>query len=287
MATVEQLALAEVPPLGPAEFEQIRRLAYRACGLDLKAGKEDLVNSRLLRLLRDGRFRSFHEYYRSVLEDRTGAALAHMIDALATNHTSFMREPEHFDFLRAHAAELAPSRGTFEVWSAGCSTGEEVWSLACLLDQVLPGSRTCIRGTDISNKALAVAGQAVYSAERCRPLPAGWLARYFEPQAGPAGQYRVSAALRERAVFRRLNLIERLYWAQQFPVIFCRNVMIYFDRPTQAEVVRQLERALEPGGYLFIGHAESLARIPHSLEYVRPSVFRRSPSKGERWNRSS
>jgi len=287
MPTADPLALAEVPPLGPGEFDQIRRLAYRACGLDLKAGKEDLVNSRLFRLLRDGRFRSFHEYYRSVLEDRTGVALAHMIDALATNHTSFLREPEHFDFLRAHAAELARSRGTFEVWSAGCSTGEEVWSLACLLDQVLPGARTRIWGTDISNKALAVAGQAVYPAERCRPLPAGWLARYFEAQADPARQYRASAALRDRAVFRRLNLIERLCWAQQFPVIFCRNVMIYFDRPTQEAVVRQLEQALEPGGYLFIGHAESLARIPHSLEYVRPAVFRRPPAKGGRWNRSS
>ena len=282
---------AEKPPaeagltLGQAEFEQIRRLAYRTFGLDLRTGKEELVSSRLQRLVRMGGFRSFSAYHRAVLEDRTGLALAQMIDALTTNHTSFLREPEHFDFLRGHVPEWVRRRNGFEVWSAGCSTGEEVWSLACILDEILPGTPVRILGTDISTKALRAAEQATYPADRCRDLPALWLARYFDPQGRPARHYRVNAELRARVAFRRLNLIERIDWAQRFPLIFCRNVMIYFDSATQEGVVRQLEQVLEPGGYLFIGHAESLTRISHSLEYVQPAIYRKPVSKGDRCGR--
>jgi len=285
MATVNPICLDSVQPLAPREFEQIRRLAYRAFGLDLKTGKEELVNSRLRRLVRDGGFRCFQDYYRNILDDHTGVALAHMIDALATNHTSFLRERDHFDFLMAWAQETA-NRRAFEVWSAGCSTGEEVWSLACLLNEIMPMSQTHVWGTDISNKALRLAAQAEYPADRCRELPAPWLSRYFEAQGHPPERYRASAALRARVTFRRLNLVERLAWPQRFPAIFCRNVMIYFDRPTQEQVVRQLETSLEPGGYLFIGHAESLTQISHSLEYIQPAIYRKLETKGGRWNRS-
>jgi len=284
MAIVDPAVTGDIAPLQPGEFEQIRRLAYRACGLDLRSGKEELVNSRLLRLVRDGGFRSFYQYYCNVLEDPTGVALAHMIDALETNHTSFLREPDHFDFLRTHAADLKAARA-LEVWSAGCSTGEEVWSLACLFDEILPGMSARIWGTDISNKALRVAREAVYPADRCSELPRNWLARYFEVEGRPVRQYRVSAAIRARVVFRRVNLIEPLNLPRRFSLIFCRNVMIYFDSPTQQTVVQQLEQALEPGGYLFIGHAESLSRVSHSLEYVRPAIFRRTGPKSHRWRR--
>ena len=280
MPPARMLDAEQLPRLGPGEFEQIRKLAHSACGLDLRAGKEELVSSRLLRLVCGGGFQSFHEYYCNVLEDPTGAALAKMIDALTTNHTSFLREPEHFAFLREHAAELVRPRAPLDVWSAGCSTGEEVWSLACLFHEILPDNPTRIWGTDISNKALRIAERAVYSAERCAELPPAWLARHFELEQGTARQYRVSASLRARAVFRRLNLIERLNWPQRFPVIFCRNVMIYFDRLTQEMVTRRLEQVLEPGGYLFIGQAESLTRISHSLEYVQPAIFRRPRGRG-------
>jgi chemotaxis protein methyltransferase CheR len=173
-----------------------------------------------------------------------------------------------------------------EIWSAGCSTGEEVWSLACLFEEMLPDASTRIWGTDISNKALRIAEEAVYPVERCADLPASWLARYFQLEVAPQRQYRVSAALRARAVFRRLNLIEPLCWPQRFSLIFCRNVMIYFDRPTQETLVQRLEQALEPGGYLVIGQAESLTRIAHSLEYVQPAIFRRSRARGGRWQPS-
>lgn len=286
MATSDAVLTHNAPRLRPEEFDQIRRLARRTCGIDLRSGKEELMNSRLLRLVRDGGFRSFQQYYRSVLEDRTGAALARMIDALATNHTSFLREPDHFEFLRARAPELVRRR-SLEVWSAGCSTGEEVWSLACLFHEILPTMQTCIWGSDISTKALRTARSGVYPAERCRLLPAAWLQRHFIPEGQPTSEYSVSSALRACVHFRRINLIEPFGWPQRFPIIFCRNVMIYFDAPTQEALVRQLEQSLEPGGYLFIGHAESLSRLPHSLEYVQPAVFRRPIAKGKRWNRSS
>ena len=275
-----------VRPLAPQEFEQIRQLAYRTFGLDLKPGKEELVSARLRRLVGTGRFRSFQDYYRHVLADNTGQALAAMIDALATNHTAFLREPDHFDFLRQRVLPGLASRDAVEVWSAACSTGEEVWTLACLLNDALPNRTIRICASDISNKALRFAGQAVFPAERCLGLPAEWLSRYFVAENGPPKAYRVCPRVRQQAGFRRINLLERVSWPRRFPVIFCRNVMIYFDRQTQERVVAHLAECLEPGGYLFVGHAESLTRISHSLEYVRPAVYRKSEKREGKWTKS-
>lgn len=271
--------------LAPRDFEQIRELAHRTFGLDLKSGKEDLVASRLRRLVRNGGFASYHELYKHVLEDRTGEALAGMIDALATNHTSFLREPDHFEFLRDHVLKAYASRPRLDVWSAACSTGEEVWTLACVLSDSVPAGRFRIVGSDISRKALAVAERAVYSAERCAGIPAHWISRYFVAEP-PSGSYRIHPKMRSQAEFMRVNLMESLPLRRQYPVIFCRNVMIYFDARTQEAVASKLADSLEPGGYLFVGHAESLARVAHSLEYVRPAVYRKAPPRESRWNRS-
>jgi chemotaxis protein methyltransferase CheR len=272
--------------LSAAEFQQIRQLAHNTFGLDLKPGKEELVMARLRRLVRAGGFRSLQEYCRHVVADRTGASLAKMIDALATNHTSFLREVEHFNFLRTDVVPQLASRQTVEVWCAACSTGEEVWTLAMVLNEAMPSRRVSITASDISNKALAAAQAAQYPAERCEGVPSAWLSRYFEHDKA-TGLYRVAPKIRQQAGFRRLNLVESFSIGRQFPVIFCRNVMIYFDRQTQEQVVGRLAAALEPGGYLFVGHAESLTRISHSLEYVKPAVYRK-PGKGEgKWSRSS
>src|SRR3954453_4310286 len=136
-------------PLGPAEFDQIRQLAHRAFGLNLKNGKEELVAARLARLLRTGGHGTFHAYYRSIVEDTTGESLMAMIDALATNHTSFMREPDHFEFLRGHVLPELGGRQTVEIWSAACATGEEVWSLAMVLHEAAPARRFRLWGSDI------------------------------------------------------------------------------------------------------------------------------------------
>jgi len=271
----DRLALDEVRPLARHEFEQIRDLAYRTFGLDLKTGKEELVSARLRRLVHSGGFRSYQEYYRSVLQDTSGASLATMIDALATNHTSFLREPDHFEYLRSDILPKLAGRESIDVWSAACSTGEEVWTLAMVLKEALPNRLFQITATDISRKALAFAERAEYPAERCRALPPSWLSRYFVSDGAPPVAWRVGPKLRPAVSFHRVNLLERYSWGRQFPVIFCRNVMIYFDAPTQEAVIQYLSSCLLPGGHLFIGHSESLTRVSHSLEYVKPAIYRR------------
>ena len=277
--------LNSVKPLGPEEFDQLRRLAHTTFGLDLKAGKEELVAARLQGLVRAAGFSNYRDYYRHVIEDSTGEALASMIDALATNHTSFLREPDHFDFLRREVIPMLAGREWIEIWSAACSTGEEVWTLACLLHEAVPSRKMRIWATDISRKALDFAARACYPAERCVGVPAEWLSRYFTPSGSPKA-YRVAPQVRSVVRFRRLNLLEPCTWPRPFPVIFCRNVMIYFDKATQERVVRQLSECLEPGGYLLVGHAESLTRVAHSLEYVRPAVYRKPRRGGDPWSRS-
>jgi chemotaxis protein methyltransferase CheR len=284
----EVQADSAVRPLGQREFEQIRELAYRTFGLDLKAGKEELVSARLQRLVRGGGFRSYQDYHRHVVADSTGESLRALIDALATNHTSFLREADHFDFLREKVLPILARRGSVDIWSAACSTGEEIWTLAFLIRDALPSCRFHLVGTDISRKALAHAERAVYPSERLNGLTPTWIKSYFAPEATSPKSYRVKPDIRALAVFERKNLIEPITWSKQFPVIFCRNVMIYFDRATQQRVISNLSRSLEPGGYLFVGHAESFTGIDHGLEYVRPAIYRQPGArKGGLWSGSS
>jgi chemotaxis protein methyltransferase CheR len=271
-------------PLADREFEQIRDLAKRSFGLDLKDGKKDLVTARLQRLLWAGGFRSYRDYFRHVLSDATGESLVALIDALATNHTAFFREADHFEFLRRQVLPGLGGRQSLDVWSAACSTGEEVWSLVLLLREALPAVRFRVIGSDVSSKALASAVRAVYPAERIRVLPSSWQQSGFVRAPGTHGSVSVKPAIRRNAIFRRVNLIEPLSWPMRFPVIFCRNVMIYFDQITQKQVIANLSASLEPGGYLFVGHAESFSGIQHGLEYVGPAVYRKPAAKrGETW----
>ena len=275
------------PVLGARDFDQIRQLAHGTFGLDLKPGKEELVSARLRRLLRNGKFESFQKYYQYVVTDRSGGALAAMIDALATNHTAFFREPDHFTFLQAEVLPAMTHRDPIEIWSAACSTGEEVWTLAMILNDTLPNRRISIMATDISNKALHQAQAAEYTPDRCQGIPPGFLGRYFVAGTGTVKTYCIAPQLRSQVTFRRVNLIQNIGAGRLYPVIFCRNVMIYFDQETQERVVARLANSLEPGGYLFVGHAESLTRISHSLEYVRPAVYRKPGKMEGRWSKSS
>jgi chemotaxis protein methyltransferase CheR len=207
-----------------------------------------------------------------------------MIDALATNHTSFMRERDHFDFLCQQVLQELPAHETMEIWSAACATGEEVWSLAMMLTEVAPSRRFRLWASDISSKALAFAEHAAYPKERCEGVPPHWLARYFRIQGDPPA-YSVVPALRAQVSFQRINLMQAFPWPRRFPAIFCRNVMIYFDRETQERLVGKLAQCLEPGGYLFVGHAESLTAITHGLQYVKPAIYRKPPKTEARWNK--
>ena len=280
---MDKNALAgHAPALGPLEFEKLRRLAYDKFGLNLSAQKHDLVVARLGKKLRELKIPSYEAYYNHVLADPTGESLIALIDALSTNHTSFLREPSHFEFLLANVIPRLRKRTTIDIWSAPCATGEEPYSIAVTLLEQLgmpPKPALRIRATDISTRALAVARKGVYSADRLGAMPVHLIRRYFM-QAGP-GCFQISPVIRRMIEFDRANLIERMHAGRTYPIIFCRNVMIYFDRPTQERVVENLQNFLEPGGYLLIGHSESLMGIRHSLEYVQPAIYRK-PEKGMR-----
>lgn len=278
-ASQDETVNVRIQRLKPPEFEAIRRLAYEKFGLDLRRGKEELVAARLGKRMRQGGFDSFEEYYRHVVGDASGAALIEMIDALATNHTSFLREAQHFDFLRQNVLPGLRERTRIEFWSAACSTGEEPYTLAFTLCEAWGADvfrRVRILGTDISTKALEAAQKAIYPAERFHTVPPGWLRQFLLRGEGRwKGWYRVKPELRSQVQFARLNLVESFSQTSLFPVIFCRNVMIYFDKATQETLVNRLAACLEPGGYLFTGHAESLTGVRHGLTYVRPAIYRK------------
>jgi len=284
------VAPVQIHRLKPHEFEAIRRLAYDKFGLDLRKGKEELVTARLGKCMRQTGFESFEKYYQHVVGDSSGEALIGMIDALATNHTSFLREVPHFDFLRENVLPGLRERAHVDLWSAACSTGEEPYTLAfTLCDQWGADAFRKVRilATDISTKALAAAKSAIYPAERFSAVPPGWLRQFLlRGQGRWEGYYRVKPAVRGQVEFARLNLVEPFSRHNLFPVIFCRNVMIYFDKITQEAVVNRLSACLEPGGHLFIGHAESLTGVRHELTYVRPAIYRKAGAgtgRGLRW----
>ena len=206
-----------------------------------------------------------------------------MIDALTTNHTAFLREPDHFEFLRQEVLPALASREIVEIWSAACSTGEEVWTLACLLNDAGVGRQSQIVASDISMRALRFAERGITRST----VAADCLERGSRGTSSRSTGLRpaIGSRLRYGPMRHFAALISWSRWCgpRRFPAIFCRNVMIYFDAATQERVVRQLSECLEPGGYLFVGHAESLTRISHSLDYVQPAVYRKPAEGRRRW----
>lgn len=264
------------PKLEAQEFEKFRRLAYDKFGLNLTDAKHDLVAARLGKKLRELKIPSYKAYYDLVVADRTGQSLIALIDALSTNHTSFLREASHFDFLLKYVLPGLRKRAAIDIWSAPCSTGEEPYSIALTLLEHLgmpPKPALRIRATDISTKVLAVAKKGAYAADKLGSMPAPLIRKYFT-QAGP-GSFQICSEIRDMIQFERFNLIEPMRATRKFPIIFCRNVMIYFDKPTQERVVASLSQFLEPGGYLMIGHSESLMGVRHGLVYVQPAIYRK------------
>jgi chemotaxis protein methyltransferase CheR len=266
--------------LSDADLSRIVRLVYERSGITLHSGKRALVLARLQKRLRTGGFATFSQYLEHVERDHTGAEITALLDAIATNHTSFFREPQHFEFLKTTVvAALGPSQ-RLRVWSAACSSGEEPVTIAITLldalDQQDKG-RLRLLATDLSTKALAIASAGVYKMERVANIPLDTLRRHFQRGLGAQeGTARVAPHIRKLIEYRQLNFLEATDLNERFDVIFCRNVMIYFDKDVQQKVVSLLERHLAPGGYLFISHSESLNGTTHGLRWVAPAVYQRS-----------
>lgn len=259
------------------EFRRVQQFARRTFGLDLKEGKEALVSARLNRRMRAVGVQEVRQYLSLLENDTTGQELLNLVDALTTNFTSFRREPAHFELLKTKIVDELPRESEIRIWSAGCSTGEEPYSVLFeLLEKLGSGSASRIRilASDISGKVLEQAKRAVYPLEKLNEMPATWR-RYLEKGAGEwAGHFRVAGPWRNMIEFRRMNLMEPFDQTAKFHVIFCRNVMIYFDRPTQEDLVRKFTGSLNPGGWLLIGHSEGLSGLRTGLKYVQPATYR-------------
>lgn len=267
------------PVLTSQDFEVIRKFIYEQAGIDLHAGKEDLVAVRLSRKLAAAGLASYRDYFRVVKADRSGNLLAEMIDALTTNFTGFMREPVHFELLRKTILPALAHRARVDIWSAACSTGEEPYSIAFVALETL-GTRAAqqvrVLASDISTRVLSFAREGLYSQLRIAGIPPDWQRKYLTREnAGNEMAWRIRPEVRRMTEFHRMNLMEPLRYGRTCPVIFLRNVMIYFDRVTQAALVKRLTANLEPGGYLLIGHSESLTGMNLGLEYIAPATYRK------------
>jgi chemotaxis protein methyltransferase CheR len=262
--------------LTAAQFMRITGMLYEHCGIRMREGKEGLVRARLAKRLRKLGLPDFEAYLAFVQNDPSRAEFAEMIDALTTNKTSFLREASHFDFLRD---EVLPTlRGSARIWSAGCSSGEEPYTLAMLLNESMPDQarrNARILATDISHRVLATARAGSYPLEQMSDVPADWLRRYWTRNRQPDGRELCEAgpALRQLVQFAKLNLMEPWPMQGPFDAILCRNVMIYFDKQTQQRLVERYWALLRPGGHLFVGHSESLTGLTHRFRYVQPAVY--------------
>jgi chemotaxis protein methyltransferase CheR len=261
--------------------EFIIALIYERSRIRLHDGKQALIKARLGKRMRHHGCACLADYCEYLQRPGSGEELTHVVDALTTNFTNFLREEDHFQFLvdQALPALLGRSRRKFQLWSAACASGEEPFSLAFYLDEKYPlaeGWDWRILATDISTKALAKAEAAVYAADRLSGIPNAWLRKHFQKGSGQSeGLFRIKSRLRERICFRQLNLLGACDLPDRFEAILCRNVMIYFDRATQQQLVNNLGRFVGPGGYLLIGHSESLTGLPVPFRCLRPSYYQR------------
>jgi chemotaxis protein methyltransferase CheR len=280
----EMIESVESIQLSLKEFNILSRLIYDACGIHLSPKKRVLLESRLRKRLAELKLDSY-AHYCDYVTGVTGKReeLVPLIDAVATNKTDFFREPMHFQFMREEllpcyaAANASP---TFKIWSAACSSGEEPYTLAMVMEEFCLQQPMDYRitATDISTKALDKARIAVYSERTITPIPLNTRKRYLLRSKDARNRtVRIAPRLRSKVHFKRLNLMdEALDVDYDFDLILCRNVLIYFDRTTQEKVVKKMVSHLRTGGYLFIGHSESIYHMQLPLQQVRPTIFQKN-----------
>ncbi|MBU0484937.1 MAG: protein-glutamate O-methyltransferase CheR [Proteobacteria bacterium] len=266
------------------EFNLIRTLVYDRFGINLTEQKRSLVVGRLQKLLRDTGFKNFQDYYNHVISDPSDQALVSLINRISTNYTYFNREKAHFDLMQQKtlpeiSAKLkALGRRDLRIWSAGCSSGEEAYMLAILICEFFGNEYGFWDGgllaTDISEWVLSKAREGVYEAEQIKKIPKYLTGKYFTKKND--GRWQANERLKKEVTFRKFNLMNKTFpFKKPFQIIFCRNVMIYFDEITRTELVRRFYEAMEPDGYFFIGHSETLGRQQNLFRYLMPAVYQR------------
>ncbi len=262
--------------LTESQFREIAGMLYSHAGIRMRDGKEGFVRARLVKRLRRYGFADFSSYLNYLHADQSGQEFIEMIDALTTNKTSFLREPAHFEYLEQTI--LPKVQGDFRVWCAGCSTGEEAYTLAMVIDN--GGKRrfantTSILATDVSRRVVEAAQKGQYSEDAIAGVPPEWLKKYWVRRVDAEGRisYDASTQIRDMVQFGTLNLMEPWPMQGMFDVIMCRNVMIYFDKETQQRLIDRFWAMIRPGGQLLVGHSESLTGLSHRFRYVQPAVY--------------
>ncbi|HNY16486.1 MAG TPA: protein-glutamate O-methyltransferase CheR [Treponemataceae bacterium] len=275
----------DLVPLSDREFSYITKLLFERFGIFLSDQKRVLVAGRLSKRLRELGLSTFTDYIEYLSADKTGGELSELINRITTNHSFFFRERDHFDFLSKTVLPEIEEGGkakagglSVRIWSAGCATGEEVYSISMLLKehygQRLSAIDPGLLATDISLAALTEAKAGEYAEAKLRELPVNYRNSYFVKKDDAT--WAISEDIRSMVMFKRLNLMADSYPMKGlFDAVFCRNVMIYFNPESREKVVNAIYRYVKPGGYLFIGHSESLNRETCPFEYVRPAVYRK------------
>ncbi len=264
------------------DFQTIRKLVYDHTGITLSDGKKDMIYSRLVRRLRQLGLHRFRDYV-ALLEDESSDEIGNFINSVTTNLTAFFREQHHFDYLRDELLpELMKRRATdrrIRIWSAGCSTGEEPYSIAMTVREVIPensGWQVRILATDLDTNVLATASRGVYSEERLNGVPKAMLKRWFLRGKGAnAGKVRVREGLRRMILFKQLNLMKEWPVKPGVDILFCRNVVIYFDKPTQRKLFDRFADVLADEGHLFIGHSETLYKVSDRFRLLGKTIYRK------------
>ncbi len=275
--------------LSDADFRRVSEAVYRHCGINLTEAKKTLVRARLAKRLKMAKTATFSAYIDFVLSGTKAAQqeFGDMVDAISTNFTSFFREEAHFNFLRQKILtplkEKYPQGGKLRIWSAASSSGEEPYTIAIVLQEELEGRGHWdyrVLATDVSRRMLERARAGSFDQERVEPLTPLQKQKYLVPNVIEGQKvYQAAPVIRQRVQFQYLNLMDSWSFQEPFDVIFCRNVMIYFDKTTQSRLVNRMYDVLKPGGYLFIGHSESLTGIEHPYRYIQPAVHQRPEGK--------
>lgn len=256
------------------EFEQFRKILYDIAGISLSPAKKALVISRLSKRLDHFGLNDFGAYLQMIRLKEHAAELQTTVDLLTTNETYFFREPKHFKFLQDYIDGTYKRGQPLRIWSAACSSGQEPYSIAMILQDMLGDAQWQIMASDISTQILAKAVKGLYPIAQAENIPQPYLKRFCLKGTGShEGSFLVDKALRDKVSFFQANLNQALPGIGEFDLIFLRNVMIYFDTETKVEVVKRLQRVLKPGGYLIIGHSETLNGISDRFKMVLPAVY--------------
>lgn len=272
---IKQL-LSNTLSITEVEYNKIRHFLYSTVGIQLGANKQSLVTSRLQKRLRHYQLDNFTDYLTLLEEGEDSNELQIFINLLTTNETFFFREIKHFDFLRQTIFPNYKGHHPFRIWSAASSSGEEPYSIAMELAEYFQTRAWELLGSDVSTKMLSKAAKGHYSVERTDGIPTYYLKKYCLKGKGPyQGTLLIDTNLRERVEFRQINLIEPLPDIGRFDVVFLRNILIYFDADKKKVILDKIFNVINPGGYLFIGHTESIKLLNEKFEYIAPAIYRK------------